>query len=115
MMSNAIRLVSLTANLFKKKLDEEDEAKVEAEFHENEKRKRYARLFKIKKNGCEEYMLTLSLHERNLDSIKVRDFLNRPSKVIIKNKLIKNDLLAKFKTNTEPDSLKGCSNITLLE
>ena len=93
MMSNAIKLLSI--NLFKKnlesKLDDEDIAKVEAEFQENEKRKRYARLFKIKKNGCEEYMLTLSLHERNLDSIKVRDFLNRPSKVIIKNKCYENE------------------------
>ena len=39
----------------------------------------------------------------------------QPSKVIIKNKLIKNDLLTKIKPNTEPDSLKGCSAVPLLE
>lgn len=115
MMSNVIKLASITAKLFKKNLDEEDKAKADEEEKENEKRKRFERIFRIKRNGCEKYMLTLALHERNLENIKVRAYLNVRSKVIIKNKLIKNDLLAKFKTNTEPDSLKGGSNITLLE
>ena len=97
-MPNTIRLVSLAVNLFKKnKLDEEDQAKIEEEEKENAIRKRYERLFKIKRNGCNEYMLTLALHERNIENIKVKEYLNRPSKIIMLNK---NKLLTQIKTNT---------------
>ena len=125
---NLIRLVSI--KIFKQKLeeedqakkvaenqklDEEDQAKKEAEEEQEKKRKRYENLFRIKKNGCEKYMLTLALHERNLESIKVKEFLDCHTKVIIKNKLIKDDLLVKIKTDTEPDSLERCTAIPLLE
>lgn len=61
--------------------DEEDLAKIEAEEKENIKQKRYERLFRIKKNGCNEFMLTLSQHERNIQNIKVKQYLDRPSKI----------------------------------
>lgn len=86
-MPNTIRLVSLAMNLFKKNIDEEDQAKIEEEEKENIKQKRYEKLFRIKKNGCNEFMLTLYQHERNIQNIKVKQYLDKPSKIIIKAKI----------------------------
>lgn len=86
-MPNTIRLVSLALNLFKKNIDEEDQAKIEEEEKENIKQKRYERLFRIKKNGCNEFMLTLSQHERNIQNIKVKQYLDKPSKITILPKI----------------------------
>lgn len=63
------------------KLTADDQAKIEEEEKENIKQKRYERLFRIKKNGCNEFMLTLSQHERNIQNIKVKQYLDRPSKI----------------------------------
>ena len=73
----------------KKTADEDDLAKIESEQAEQALQKRYERLFKIKKNGCIKYMdeIQLTPRSQNINNNQVRQYLDRPSKIIILPKI----------------------------
>jgi len=73
----------------KKTADEDHLAKIESEQAEQVLQKRYARLFTLRKNGCNKFMdeIQLTPRRKNINNIEVRKYLDKPSKVIILPKI----------------------------